>query len=469
MKHMLGLDCGNSSFRIFLGRFDGERITMEMIQQTPNAMVQVGGLFYWDLLNIFEGFKGALRKAAAQVHVDSIGVCTWGIDFALYTREGHMLGNPLAYRNAIGAEFLDRLGEEERARLFDMTGILCDRINSVYLLQGMREKMPSLYLAADKLLMIPDILNYMLTGVMQNEPSELSTTQLMDARSRQVSQEACRAFDISPSLFSPVGVHGRLVGKLTQSLLAELEIGYDIPVVCVPSHDTACASLAVPAAREDFAFISSGTWSLIGTELAEPLITPQALASSLTNEVGAFGRITLLKNNAGLFLMQRLRQEYQRALGREAEWDELVGLAQASSQAPVFDVNEGRFFNPASMSRAIWDALLESGQASGDLDWPVVLRSVYESLAHSYANCVERLEEVTGKRFDKIYILGGGARNAFLNGLTARRTGRKVVACDGESTVLGNIAAQIAYFQPEATPERLREIIGRSIHTQVFE
>ena len=444
MKHMLGLDCGNSSFRIFLGRFDGERITMEMIQQTPNAMVQVGDLFYWDLLNIFEGFKGALRKAAAQVHVDSIGVCTWGIDFALYTREGHMLGNPLAYRNAIGAEFLDRL-------------------------QGMREKMPSLYLAADKLLMIPDILNYMLTGVMQNEPSELSTTQLMDARSRQVSQEACRAFDISPSLFSPVGVHGRLVGKLTQSLLAELEIGYDIPVVCVPSHDTACASLAVPAAREDFAFISSGTWSLIGTELAEPLITPQALASSLTNEVGAFGRITLLKNNAGLFLMQRLRQEYQRALGREAEWGELVELAQASSQAPVFDVNEGRFFNPASMSRAIWDALLESGQASGDLDWPVVLRSVYESLAHSYALCVERLEEVTGKRFDKIYILGGGARNAFLNGLTARRTGRKVVACDGESTVLGNIAAQIAYFQPEATPERLREIIGRSIHTQVFE
>lgn len=469
MKHMLGLDCGNSSYRIFLGAYDGQTIQMELIDQQPNAMIQVGDRYYWDILAIYEGFKRALRKASETQPIDSIGVCTWGVDFSLLTREGQLLGYPLSYRNAIGADFLNRLDQAQQAELFVQTGILCDRINSVYMLQGIRETMPSLYAAADKLLMIPDILNYLLTGVMQNEPSELSTTQLMDVHTAQISEEACRTFSISPTLFSQVGTHGKCIGMLSQSIREELNLEQEIPVICVPSHDTACAVLAVPAKEKDFAFISSGTWSLIGTELAAPQVTPEALQSGLTNEMGAFGRITLLKNNAGMYLIQRVRQECEGALGRPVSWGEMVVMAEQASKRCVFDVNDSQFFNPASMSAAIWGALTQTGQVQGEVDWPTMILSVYLSLAESYALCVQNLEKVTGKQFARLYIVGGGSRNDLLNHLTAERTGRTVIACDGESTVLGNIAAQIAYFEPEQTPETLRAVVARSVDARIFE
>lgn len=465
---MLGLDCGNSSFRIFLGAFDGEAVHVERIDQQPNFTVKIGEYEYWDILNLFEGFKRALRAAATRERIDSIGVCTWGVDFALFTREGDMLGNPLSYRNTLGAETLQKLDGAQRERLFGLTGILCDKINSVYMLGGIRERMPSLYAAADRLLMVPDILNYLLTGVMQNEPSELSTTQLMDARARRISPEACSFFGLPPSLFCDVGRHGRRIGFLRESIREELGIGYDIPVICVPSHDTACAVLAVPAGEPDFAFVSSGTWSLIGTELAQPVVTRAAMDAALTNEVGAFDRITLLKNNAGMFLMQRIRAELEAERGAKASWEELTGMAEGAREWALFNVNDPRFFNPPSMSGAIRAALSESGSLAGEADWGVVIRSVYESLAESYAVCVNDLETVTGRRFEKLYIVGGGARNDLLNRLSAAHTKRTVVTCEGESTVLGNIAAQIAYFREGITPEELRSIINRSARTRVY-
>jgi rhamnulokinase len=468
LKHMLGLDCGNSSFRIFLGTFDGEAIRMEMIDQQPNFTVKIGEYEYWDVLNIFEGFKRALRVAALQARIDSIGVCTWGVDFALFTKEGAMLGNPLCYRNTIGARTLDGLDAVQREKLFGLTGILCDKINSVYMLGGIRELMPSLYGAADKLLMVPDILNYMLTGVMQNEPSELSTTQLMDARSKRISSEACEFFGLNPSLFCEIGRHGRRIGFLRGDIRGELGIGYDIPVICVPSHDTACAVLAVPAEESGFAFVSSGTWSLIGTELSQPVVTRAAMDSALTNEVGAFDRVTLLRNNAGMFMMQRIRAEINAERGTDASWEELTGMAETAREWAPFDVNDPRFFNPPSMSGAIREALRENGNLTGEADWSVVIRSVYESLAESYAVCVNDLETVTGRRFNKLYIVGGGARNDLLNRLSASHTKRAVVACEGESTVLGNIAAQIAYFREGISPEELRSIMSRSSRVKVY-
>lgn len=470
VRNLLGLDCGNSSFRIVLGRFDGETISCEVIGQYPNDMIRIGDYDYWDFLRIFDGLKQSMKKTASMVdRIDSIGVCTWGVDFALFDKRGNMLSNPLAYRNTIGGEQLGRLTEKERAELFHLTGILCDKINSVYMLAGIRERMPELYSIADKLLMVPDVFNFMLTGIMQNEPSELSTSQLMGAGTGTVSPESCQRFGIPQSLFSPIGIHGQKIGCVRKPLLEELGISYDIPVICVPSHDTAAAVLAIPAREDRFAFISSGTWSLIGTELEKPVVTDAVLAAGLTNETGAFGKTTLLKNSAGMFIIQRIRRELEQAIGRGVSWGEMDDMAAAyQGPPPLLNVNSSRFFNPLDMGGEIWRFLRESGQVTGERDWGTVIQAVYESMACSYALTVRDLEKATGADFDTIYIVGGGSKNLAVNRLTAARTGKQVVACGKESTSLGNIAAQLVYFGDARDAGGLRAIIGKSIQCQEY-
>lgn len=373
-KHMVAFDCGNSSYRVVLGTYDGERITMDVISQVPNEMIEIGGKFYWDFLSIFQNLKRGLQEVARRgIRIDSLGICTWGVDFGLYDADGYLLGAPLSYRNTIGERALARFSPEERRQMFLETGILCDKINSAYMLAGLKEIMPARMKVANKLLMVPDILNYMFTGRMMNEPSELSTTQFMDARTRRVSPSMCRRFGIPESLFCQIGVHGEAIGPLLPSIREELGIDYDIPVVCVPSHDTGAAVFAVPAAEDTFLFVSSGTWSLIGTELDEPVVTQAAMDGNLTNEVGAFGRITLLRNNAGMFINQRLKPEYEAETGSSIGWTEFSRLAlEHQGDIPLFDVNDVRFFNPASMSGAIREYLLQSGQVPGEAGWPTL-------------------------------------------------------------------------------------------------
>ena len=469
-KNMVALDCGNSSFRTVLGQYDGETIRTEVLTQEEHDMVRVREYDYWDILQIYSGLLSGLAKGVQAVpRLDSIGVCTWGVDFGLFDGNGFLLGNPLSYRNTLGETYLNRLSEAQKRELFFATGILCDKINSVYLLQGIRDRMPKRWQAAEKLLMMPDILNYMLTGKMEHEPSELSTTQLMDVRTGQISPSVCGKMGIAPELFCSVGVHGRKIGDLLPAVREAIGAGEAIPVLCVPSHDTAAAVLAIPAEEEDFIFISSGTWSLIGTELDAPRINEAVLKNGFTNEAGAFGTVTLLKNSAGMFLIQRIRRELQAERGCTMSWDAIVDMGKAYTGTPLlFDVNNARFFNPKSMSREIYAYLTDSGQWNGGFDWSVIIRSVYESMACSYAVAAEQLEEATGKRYNEIYIVGGGSQNGFLNELTARRTGKTVVACGKESTSIGSIAAQLRYFMPDKTMQDLRAILRRSVPTKRF-
>ena len=296
MKNMIGLDCGNSSFRVLLGKYDGQVITTEVIDQVQNDMIRVGDYFYWDILRIYEGFISSLKKIARKVdRIDSIGICTWGVDFALFDKTGNMIGNPLSYRNDIGEIYLSGLTESQKKEMFQRTGIVCDKINSIYRLAALKELMPDMYSISNKLLMVPDILNYFLTGIMVNEPSELSTTQIMSAKSREICTDICEAFGIPENLFCRLGKHGDKIGLVKQSILEEIGVDYSIPVICVPSHDTASAVVAIPTQEDDYIFISSGTWSLIGTEIEEPIVNEAVLDSALTNEVGAFNKITLLK------------------------------------------------------------------------------------------------------------------------------------------------------------------------------
>jgi len=470
VKNIVGLDCGNSSFRTVLGRFDGSTIETEVVDQIPNSMVRTGDYFYWDLLRIYDGFINSLKKVLKKVdRIDSIGVCTWGVDFALFDRHGNMLANPLSYRNTIGEKYLNVLNEQERKELFYQTGILCDKINSVYMIKAMSDKFADICSIADKLLMVPDILNYMLTGVMVNEPSELSTTQIMDSRTRRISSDVCRKFNIPGYWFGDIGEHGKEIGKVQEHIKDELGIDYDIPVICVPSHDTASAVLAIPAKEKNFAFISSGTWSLIGTELDDPIINEQVLESSLTNEVGAFGKITLLKNSAGMFIIQRIKKEYEAYQKRESSWNELDMLAESyKGDIPLIDVNDTRFFNPPKMAEEIWSCLKETKQVSGEPDWGTIIRAVYESMACCYAQTISNIEKITGNKFDYIYIVGGGSKNILVNKLTSMRTGKKVIACSKESTALGNIAVQLKYFDESLDLAKIRNIISCSVEMKEY-
>lgn len=470
-KHMVAFDCGNSSYRVVLGTYDGERITMDVISQVPNEMIEIGGKFYWDFLAIFQNLKRGLQEVARRgIRIDSLGICTWGVDFGLYDADGYLLGAPLSYRNTIGEQALARFSPEERRQMFLETGILCDKINSAYMLAGLKEIMPARMKVADKLLMVPDILNYMFTGRMMNEPSELSTTQFMDARTRKVSPSMCRRFGIPESLFCQIGVHGEAIGPLLPSIREELGIDYDIPVVCVPSHDTGAAVFAVPAAEDTFLFVSSGTWSLIGTELEEPVVTQEAMDGNLTNEVGAFGKITLLRNNAGMFINQRLKPEYELETGRSIGWTEFSQLAlQHEGGIPLFDVNDTRFFNPASMSGAIREYLRQSGQVSGEAGWPTIVRSYQASLACSYAQVCASLEGLSGKTFPAVYIAGGGSRNTLQNQAVADVLGRPVITGSNESTSLGCLAAQLPRHEPGITVPEIRSVLRRSIETRQFQ
>jgi len=470
-KTIIGFDCGNSTYRVVVGKFEDRKIETKVAAQLPNDMVKIGDYYYWDILRLFTDFKHILKELISNGEkIDSIGICTWGVDFSLFDKNGNMVNNPLAYRNTIGEAYLSRLNEAKRKEMFGATGILCDKINSIYLLQGIREKMPGIYAAGDKLLMIPDILNYMMTGVMVNEPSELSTTQIMDVRTKTISQVVCKETGIDKELFSTIGKHGECIGFVTEDIKMEIGASYDIPVICVPSHDTAAAVAAVPAPGETFAFISSGTWSLIGTELSRPLITEQIREAGLTNEAGAFDTITLLKNSAGMFIIQRIKKEYELEVNHEVTWDDMVQLSDSymGEEILLIDINHIRFFNPGKMGEEVWKYLEETKQIATSFHWNAVVRAIYASMACSYAVTIRDMESAAKREFQRIFIVGGGARNAIVNQMTADCTGKTVVACLGESTSMGNIASQLKYFDDTIDLDSIREIIARSVKTKEF-
>ncbi|MGI5172570.1 rhamnulokinase [Treponema sp. OMZ 840] len=467
-KNMIAFDCGNSSFRTILGTYDGEKLITEVIDQVPNYMIEVNGYFYWDILHIYKGLLEGLKKAASCVtQIHSAGICTWGVDFAFFAKEGTMLNNPCAYRNTYGAEILNKVSPADKKNMFYETGILCDKINSLFLLKALQERMPGLVNAADTLLMIPDILNYFFTGQKINEPTEFSTTQLMNTKTKTVSKYICDMFAIRSGLFAPIGKHSMLLGNITAKIKTELGIDYDIPLICVPSHDTAAAVLAVPAGKdESFSFISAGTWSLIGTELSEPLISDEVLNAGLTNEVGAFDSITLLKNNAGMFILQKLKKEYEAEKGTEIEWSEIDTLtAKKKDGVPIMSVNDAEYFNPVSMSESIWAYLLKTHQVTGKKDWQTLFCCAEESLACSYAVAIEEIERACAKKIESVYIVGGGSKNKRINRLTANYTGKELLTGAKESTSLGNLLAQIKYFYPDLQTADLRNIVSKSIHS----
>jgi rhamnulokinase len=454
-KHYLAFDLGAESGRAILGNLDVGIVTLQEIHRFANEPVRTAGSLHWDVQRLWLEMQRALDESLPTL--DSIGVDTWGVDYALIGENGNLLENPYHYRDCRTDGMMDVVLEMvPRERIYSITGVQFMQINTLYQLYAACRSSPRLIDAAEAVVTIPDLLNYWLTGNLCSEYTNATTTQLVDARSRAWSTELIGELGLPQRLFRPLVEPGARVGTL---------LGKETPVIAPACHDTGSAVASISMSRES-AFLSSGTWSLLGAEMPGPVITPRARDLNFTNEGGVCGTVRVLKNIAGLWLLQSCRRCWK----GEFSYDELLAAASEERNAfrSIVDPDHSSFLHPEDMTEAIADYCKRTGQPA-PADPPAYTRAILESLALKYRSVLESLEEITGIHFREIRIVGGGSRNRLLNQFTADATARPVVAGPVESTALGNIAMQMLATGAVSSLKEARAVIDRSFPTERFE
>jgi rhamnulokinase len=455
MSHYLAIDLGAESGRALLGSLSGGRLSVEELHRFPNTPVRVPGALYWDTLRLWHEIQHGIAVATRErkLMLDGIGIDTWGVDYGLLGADGLLLDTPRHYRDARTNGVMEKLFEiVPRDQVFGYTGIQFMRLNTLYQLYAMQlNGAPALGVAA-RLLNMPDLFNYWLTGVAKSETTIASTTQFFNPESMTWATELLQRLKIPTEMLCPLIPPGTLLGKMIEAP--------HVPVYATAGHDTAAAVVAVPAESGDhWCYISSGTWSLMGLELDRPVINEQTLAANYTNEVGVSGKIRFLKNIAGLWLLQECRKAWMLE-GREYTYEQLARLA---SEARPFSaaIDPDAFLEPGDMPAKIIAYCHRAGQAPPATDGEFA-RAILESLALRYRNVMENLETLTGRKIDVIHIVGGGSRNALLNQFVADCTGRRVVAGPSEATAIGNILVQAMGAGELANLDEARSVVRNS-------
>jgi rhamnulokinase len=473
MKHTsnyLAFDLGASGGRAMVGHLDGERLTLETIHRFPNGPVQVFGNLYWDVLRLFDELRaglGAYARAYGSAPA-GIGLDTWGVDFALLGRNDALLGNPRHYRDPRTDGMLEAaFARVPREEVFSQTGIQFMQINTLYQLLAMRLQDDPALDQARTFLMIPDLLNYWLTGVKANEFSDATTSQMYNPRTRTWAKPLLEALDLPTAFLQEIVPPGSVLGPL-HGTLADAFGMQGAQVIAPATHDTGSAVAAVPAVGSDYAYISSGTWSLMGVETPEPVINADSLAYNFTNEGGVLGTFRLLKNIMGLWLLQESRRTWMQE-GAEHSWDELVALAeQAPAFGAVIEPDSHAFLRPGDMPARIRAYCQRTGQrvpqSKGE-----IMRCIMESLALKYRWVLEKLELLLGKPLRTIHVVGGGCQNRLLCQFTADATQRPVVAGPVEATAMGNILMQALARGEIASLAEGRELVRRSFNVRTYE
>jgi rhamnulokinase len=440
----LAIDLGASSGRVMLGRWDGRRFALHELHRFPNDPVPVLGHLHWDVLRLWQDILAGIARYAAQedAPLSGIGIDTWAVDFGLLDAAGRLLGNPYHYRDRRTdgmPEYVDR--RVPPAQVYAQTGIQRMPINTLYQFVSMRQSGDPQLVAAETLLLIPDLLHYWLTGRKVAEYTNATTTQFLDARGRGWTTDLIEALELPSRILPPVVAPGTILGDLLPELRALTNLRQDVPIIASASHDTASAVAGIPGLDDRSAYISSGTWSLVGVELPEPILSEQARALNFTNEGGVGGTIRFLKNVGGLWLLQECQRQWQRE-GRQYSWTELVALAEAAAPLrSLVDPDAPEFLHPDDMPAAIRSHCRRAGQPEPESVGALV-RCCLESLALKYRWVVEALCSLTGRQLDTIRVVGGGSQNALLCQLTADACGRRVVAGPVEATALGNLLVQ---------------------------
>jgi rhamnulokinase len=467
MSNYLAVDLGAESGRVMLGSLAGGRLSLDELHRFPNQPVQLPSGLYWDAFRLFHEIVEGLHAAGKrQLAPAGIGVDTWGVDFGLLGSDGGLIDCPRHYRDERTNGIPERLFTQvPRSEVFGYTGIQFMALNSLYQLYAMRLADAPALAAAERLLFMPDLLSYWLTGVQRAEVTIASTSQFYNPKTRRFATELFERLGIPAKILPELIEPGEKLGTLRPHLAQATGLG-PVPVYATAAHDTASAVAAVPGQGDDWCYISSGTWSLMGVELPHPVIDDLSFSLNFTNEAGFGGRTRLLKNIAGLWLLQECRRAWI-AQGETFTYQELVAMAEeAGPSARLIDPDD--FLQPGDMPTRIADWCRSHGvqppATKGE-----TCRLILESLAHRYHEVLRGLESIAGHKINTIHIVGGGSRNRLLNQLVASATGRKVVAGPVEATAAGNVLVQAIGAGEAASLDEAREIVRRSFEIEIFE
>ena len=465
---MLAIDLGASSGRGIVGSFDGKKLTLRENHRFSNDPVIVNGRMYWDILRIFHEIKQSITKTVLEKdNVSSIGIDTWGVDYALLDKHGRMLANPTHYRDTRTEGIQEYVGSVIPAdQLYARCGIQAINFNTIFQLAADKRYEPEVFDRAERMLNIPDLLNYFLTGNMANEYTILSTGGFLDAAKRDYAFDLLEKLGIPKKIFGEIVQPGYNVGKLLPQVLGETG-KTDANVITVASHDTASAVIAVPTQEEDFIYISSGTWSLMGTELKAPLINEGSQKLNLTNEGGAMGTIRFLKNIMGLWLIQESRRQWKRE-GNEYSFAQMEAWAKECKPMQCFiNPDDASFATPGNMPEKIREFCRRTGQHVPESVGEVV-RCIYESLALKYRQTAESIETLMGRKAKVIHVVGGGTKDRFLSQMTADACGIPVAAGPEEATAIGNLMMQAIAAGEVADLKQARQIVADSFELKHY-
>ena len=460
----LACDLGAESGRLMLGRIERGRIGLEEVHRFPNVPLNVNGSLCWDINALWNELRNGLRKAGAlDAPLHSISSDSWGLDYVLLDDDDKIIEPTFHYRDARTAHGVENLRAKiDWPSLFAETGIQFMPINTVYQLAA---ESPERLSRARKLLMIGDTFNFLLSGVAASEESLASTSAIYNPRTRTWSAKVIAALEMQSDVFTSIVPSGLRLGPLKPDLAAGLT---DVHVFASCSHDTGAAVAAVPAKGRSWAYISSGTWSLMGVERSEPVLTDLSRDLNFTNEIGFGGSVRLLKNIVGLWIVQECRREWAQQ-GRDYDYTTLTQKAAAAPPlGPLINPADPRFIAPGDMPKRIADYCVESGQMPPDGIGETV-RCALESLALQYRKTLQELEQLTGERIEQLHIVGGGSQNRLLNQFTANATGAPVIAGPVEATALGNVIVQAIASGELPSLAAARALIGKSFKVETFE
>lgn len=469
-KYYLAIDIGASSGRHILGHLEEGKMLLEEIHRFSNGNVEKDGELIWDIDGLFREILIGMKKCkeAGKIPV-SVGIDTWAVDIVLLDENDKRIGNAVGYRDS-GTKGMDEkvYGKIPETDLYARTGIQKQIFNTIYQLMAWKERKPEQYAKAKTMLMVPDYLHFLLSGVKATEYTNATTTQLVSPSTKDWDYDLINTLNYRPDLFQKIVLPGTCLGDLTEAV--QREVGYNCQVVIPATHDTGSAVMAVPVKQDidsdkkDVLYISSGTWSLMGTELLEANCSPESKAKNLTNEGGYDYRFRYLKNIMGLWMIQSVKKE----IGGDYSFGEICEMASKTNIPSIVDANDDRFLAPENMTEEVKNACEES-----DLPVPENLAEVaaviYNSLAKCYSKTLAEIEGITGKWFDSIHIVGGGSNAEYLNQLTALATGKTVYAGPAEATAIGNLSAQMIAEGELKDLVDARNCIYKSFDIKVYE
>ena len=469
-KYFFAVDLGATSGRTIIGCIDNGQLCLEEVTRFPNNLIEQGNHFYWDIYALyFEMIRGLKEVAHRGLEITSIGIDTWGVDFVMIGDDGAILRNPRAYRDPITFDAMDDYLKHiiSRKEVYDITGIQLMNFNSIFQLYAMKREGNSALKHAQKILFVPDALSWMLTGHEVCEYTIASTSQLLDPRTKQLDERLLSSLGLDRSQFGKMVYPGTPIGVLTSEVQRITGLG-PIPVIAVAGHDTGSAVAAVPAKDEKFAYLSSGTWSLMGIETKEAIINDLSYERNFTNEGGIEGTTRFLKNICGMWLYERCRKEWPEEV-RKLSHPELQGSAmQVKAFRSIINPDDAQFANPVSMIEAIQQYCRETNQPVPETP-AEICRCIFDSLALRYKQVFQWMQEFAPFKLEVLHIIGGGSLNKYLNQFTANATGATVLAGPQEGTAIGNIMLQAKAAHLVNDIWEMRQIIANSLELVKYE